>query len=242
MNLTQHLPAMREFMQSGRNLLLRRRTVIASADRVLITSLVNMVGDSGRIEGAATSEREALTCLRHGTADMLLCTDLLDAGSGPSLVAAARSMRPDLVCLMLIQRPLRSTIEAAIAAGCNGLCSRERVGNGHLLRAMHAIDSDDTYIDPVIAGVLRHSRLSRGHSQSLSHTLSLREEDVLRGICRGFTNQEIADQLNLSIDTVKHAVTALLSKLEARDRTQAVLVAFRNDLVDLPATLPRWSA
>ena len=242
MNLTLHLPAMREFIQSGRSLLLRRRTVIASADRVLITSLVNMVGDSGRIEGAATSERDALTCLHHGTADLLICTDLLDSGSGPSLVAAARSIRPDLVCLMLIQRPLRSTIEAAIAAGCNGLCSRERVGNGHLLRAMQAIDSDSTFIDPVIAGVLRHSRLSRGRSPSLSTTLSLREEDVLRGICRGLTNQEIADQLNLSIDTVKHAVTGLLGKLEARDRTQAVLIAFRNDLVDLPANLPRWNA
>ena len=242
MNLTLHLPTMREFLHNGRNLLLRRRTVIASADRVLITALVSMVDDIGRLEGATTSEREALACLRGGNADLLICTDLLEFGSGPSLVAAARNLRPDLQTLMLIQRPLRSTIEAAINAGCNGLCSREKVGNGHLLRAIQAIDSDDTYIDPVIAGVLRHSRLGRGHAQSLSHTLTLREEDVLRGICRGLTNQEIADQLHLSIDTVKHAVSALLRKLEARDRTQAVLIAFRNDLVDLPATLPRWTS
>jgi len=215
--------------------------VIASADRVLITALVSMVDDIGRLAGAATSEREALTCLRGGNADMLICTDLLESGNGPSLVTAARSLRPDLQTLMLIQRPLRSTIEAAIDAGCNGLCSRERVGNGHLLRAVQAIDSDDTVIDPVIAGVLRHSRLSAGRSATLSASLSLREEDVLRGICRGLTNQEIADQLHLSIDTVKHAVSALLRKLEARDRTQAVVIAFRNDLVDLPAKLPRWT-
>ena len=43
------------------------------------------------------------------------------------------------------------------------------------------------------------------------------EEDVLRGICRGLSNLEIADQLNLSINTVKHSVTAVLSKLDARD-------------------------
>ena len=143
---------------------------------------------------------------------------------------------------MLIQRPLRSTIEAATAAGCQGLCSRELVGNGHLLKAIQAIDSDALYIDPVIAGVLRHSRLSRGHtSTSLNPELTVREEDVLRGICRGLSNQEIADQLNLSIETVKHSVTAVLSKLDARDRSQAMLIAFRNDLVDLPARLPRWT-
>ena len=71
--------------------------------------------------------------------------------------------------------------------------------------------------------------------------LTVREEDVLRGICRGLSNQEIADQLNLSIDTVKHSVTAVLSKLDARDRSQAMLIAFRNDLVELPPPLPRWT-
>ena len=70
--------------------------------------------------------------------------------------------------------------------------------------------------------------------------LSLKEEDVLRGLCRGLSNQEIADQLHLAIDTIKHAVTSLLRKLEARDRTQAVLIAFQHNLVDPPAPIPRW--
>ena len=97
-------------------------------------------------------------------------------------------------------------------------------------------------IDPTISGVLRHSRLSRGTPSPLSDQLSVREEDVLRGLCRGLTNQEIAEQLHLAIDTVKHVVSAVLRKLDARDRTQAVLIAFRNDLVDLPTPMPRWSS
>ena len=93
-----------------------------------------------------------------------------------------------------------------------------------------------------LSGVLRHRRLSRGHnSTSLNPGLTVREKDVLGGICRGLSNQEIADQLNLSIETVKHSVSAVLSKLDARDRSQAMLMAFRNDLVDLPARLPRWT-
>ena len=231
---------MREHLQRSRPALRRRRTVIASADRVLIAGLVNLFDDIGPLVGATTSEQDALTCLASAQADLLICSDVLDSGSGPSLVAAANIRQPGLHCLMLIQRPLLSTIEAAIAAGCNGLCSRDLVGNGHLLRSVQAMESDGMVMDPTISGVLRHSRLSRGSPSPLSDQLSVREEDVLRGLCRGLTNQEIADQLNLSIDTVKHAVTGLLSKLEARDRTQAVLIAFRQGLVDPPTPIPRW--
>ena len=88
------------------------------------------------------------------------------------------------------------------------------------------MESDGMVIDPTISGVLRHSRLSRGTPSPLSDQLSVREEDVLRGPCRGLTNQEIAEQLHLAIDTVKHVVSAVLRKLDARDRTQ-VLIAFR---------------
>ena len=240
MNLTAQLPAMRETLRRSRSELGRRRTVIASADRVLITSVVAVFDSIGPLLGATTSEADALSYLKHTPADLLICSDQLESGDGPSLVRQARTLHPQLICLMLIQRPLRSTIEAATAAGCQGLCSRDLVGNGHLLKALQAIDSDDLYIDPVIAGVLRHSRLSPS-GRPLKPGLTVREEDVLRGICRGLSNQEIADQLNLSIDTVKHSVTAVLSKLDARDRSQAMLIAFRNDLVELPPPLPRWT-
>ena len=240
MNLTAQLPAMRETLRRSRSELGRRRTVIASADRVLITSVVAVFDSIGPLLGATTSEADALSCLKHTPVDLLICSDQLESGDGPSLVRQARTLHPQLICLMLIQRPLRSTIEAATAAGCQGLCSRDLVGNGHLLKALQAIDSDDLYIDPVIAGVLRHSRLSPS-GRPLKPGLTVREEDVLRGICRGLSNQEIADQLNLSIDTVKHSVTAVLSKLDARDRSQAMLIAFRNDLVELPPPLPRWT-
>ena len=231
---------MRETRRRSRSELGRSRTVIASADRVLITSVVALFDGIGPLVGVTTSEADALSCLQRTPADLLICSDLLESGDGPSLVQQARALHPQLICLMLIQRPLRSTIEAATAAGCQGLCSRDLVGNGHLLKALQAIDSDAIYIDPVIAGVLRHSRLSPS-GRPLNPGLTVREEDVLRGICRGFSNQEIADELNLAIDTVKHSVTAVLCKLDARDRSQAMLIAFRNDLVDLPARLPRWT-
>ena len=115
--------------------------MVASADRVLITGLVHVFKGVGPLVGATTTEAEALSCLRQNAADLLVCSDQLDAGGqGASLVAKAKQQQPQLRCLMLIRRPLLSTIEAAIAAGCDGLCSHERVGNGGLLSVLQAME------------------------------------------------------------------------------------------------------
>ena len=240
-NYTPQLTSMRELPQRHRNLLEGRRTVIASADPVLIAGLVQWLKGVGLLEGAASTEQEALDCIGSTAADLLICTDLLENGSGPSLVASAKTLRPGLRCLMLIQRPLLSTVERAIAAHCDGLCSLERIGNGGLLSVLQAMDSDGSHMDPVITGIFNHSRRSSHGPSQLSHVLSLREEDMLRGLCRGLSNLEIADQLHLSIETVKHTITALLRKLEANSRTQAVLIAFQRNLVDPPMPIPRWT-
>ena len=184
---------MRETLQRSRSAFGRRRCLIASADRVLITSVVALFDGIGPLVGVTTSEADALSCLQRTPADLLICSDLLESGDGPSLVQQARALHPQLICLMLIQRPLRSTIEAATAAGCQGLCSRDLVGNGHLLKALQALDSDALYIDPVIAGVLRHSRLSPS-GRPLRPGLTVREQDVLRDRLEGAAQHDAPPQ------------------------------------------------
>ena len=72
----------------------------------------------------------------------------------------------------------------------------------------------------------------RGGNQSSPHEqLTERELEVLLHISKGKTNQEIADELFIAVKTVKTHVSNLLSKLEVQDRTQAVIYAFKHDLV-----------
>ena len=232
---------MRELPQRHRPLLEGRRIVVASANSMLISGLVHSLDGVGCLLGAASTEAEALACLSRTAADLLICSDQLERGNGPSLVAVAKARQPSLRCLMLIQRPLLSTIHAAAKAQCDGLCSHERIGNGGLLSVLRTMESDGSLMDPVIAGVANHDRGAGVVGHPLSDVLSMRDEDVLRGLCKGLSNQEIADQLHLSIETTKHCVTGLLRKLDAKSRTQAVLIAFQYDLVDPPLPIPRWT-
>ena len=233
---------MRALPRRSQPLLHQRRTVVASSNRLLISSLTQLFDGIGPLVGAATSQIDALECLRIGGVDLLICTDQLDSGDGPALVATAKQRHPRLRCLMLIQRPLLSTILAALAAGCEGLCSGERLGRGGLLEVLQAMEIEGIHLDPVISGVLQRSQAGRTGDwvspQELQ--LSLREEDLLRTLCNGLNNQAIAAELHLSINTVKHGITGLLRKFDANDRTQLVLMAFQRGLMDPPQPSPRW--
>lgn len=66
---------------------------------------------------------------------------------------------------------------------------------------------------------------------SLLEPLSSREKEILSLMAKGLTNQEIADKLFLSVGTVKNYVTNILQKLEAKDRTEAVIKAKNMGLV-----------
>ena len=61
--------------------------------------------------------------------------------------------------------------------------------------------------------------------------LTARERDILRLLAKGYDNQTIADELFISLKTVKTHVSNILAKLEVDDRTQAVVYAFKHHLV-----------
>jgi NarL family two-component system response regulator LiaR len=65
----------------------------------------------------------------------------------------------------------------------------------------------------------------------LHEDLTARERDILRLLAKGYDNQTIADELFISLKTVKTHVSNILAKLEVDDRTQAVVYAFKHHLV-----------
>ncbi len=82
---------------------------------------------------------------------------------------------------------------------------------------------------PVVSSVARvqHEHLERVKqtSESLQESISLRERDVLERVAQGMSNQEIAQVLVLSVDTVKRHLSNIFSKLHVRNRMQAVVQA-----------------
>lgn len=98
--------------------------------------------------------------------------------------------------------------------------------------AIRAASVGEPKLEAKVAGkVLSKLRHSAGE-QPLHQSLTARELEILKLVAEGKTNKGIAEELYITIKTVKTHVTNILSKLEVDDRTQAAIYAHRNKLVD----------
>jgi NarL family two-component system response regulator LiaR len=103
----------------------------------------------------------------------------------------------------------------------------------NLIAAVKGAAAGESHIDPAVAGKLL-GHIARQGAPSVDSTLlgvlSDREMEILRLIARGLSNAEIAGQLFLSQGTVRNYVSAILTKLNVTDRTQAAVLALRHGL------------
>jgi DNA-binding NarL/FixJ family response regulator len=181
-----------------------------------------------------------------------------EAADGAVVVPLVASLRPDVV-VMDIRMPLvdgiRATRElrrahpdgprvlvlttfgddanvwAALAAGADGFLPK-RARPAEIADAVRVLAAGDSLLFPAAVRELavRHAGV---RAAAPSVDLTPRERDVLVLVARGRTNAEIAEELFLGLQTVKTHVSSLLRKLGARDRTQAVVVAYESGLVPL---------
>ena len=123
-------------------------------------------------------------------------------------------------------------IPAALRAGARG-CLNEAASSLELVDCIKAVHAGELYVSPALAfHMLGKSRTSpeAGDGHSLREPLSPKEDEILRQVSAGRSNKEIARALNLSDKTVKRHMTAILKKLRARNRLEAVLIALRHSI------------
>jgi DNA-binding NarL/FixJ family response regulator len=118
---------------------------------------------------------------------------------------------------------------AALRAGASGfLLKRSRPAE--LLQALRLVAQGDSLLFPAAIRRLAASFGVAG-GDPISGRLTEREAQVLRLMAEGLTNAEIASQLHVSVETVKTHVGNVLSKLGARDRIQAVIMAYESGFI-----------
>jgi len=173
-----------------------------------------------------------------------------EAGDGNEAIAAFRARRPD-VTLMDIRMPNLGGIEAiaeirkdfpnsrfvilTTAAGdIQALRAFQAGAVGYLLKNLLRTELIDT-IRLVHSG---RRRIPPEVAQQLAEhaaddAITPRELEILRGVSKGKSNKIIADDLNISEHTVKNHIKSILSKLNANDRTDAVVIAIRRGYIEM---------
>lgn len=137
--------------------------------------------------------------------------------------------------LILTMFDLDDYVYAALRAGASGFLLKDTPPS-ELLAALRVIAAGEALLAPavtrrLIAEFARRPEPSRRLGRALDGVTE-REREVLSLIARGLSNTEIAERLYLGVATVKTHVSHLLTKLNARDRAQLVIVAYESGLVE----------
>ena len=106
-----------------------------------------------------------------------------------------------------------------------------REGDADLAAALSALDAGLTVIDPRLSRLLNVAALDE--TAPVASPLTAREDEALQCLARGLTNRAIAQELGISLHTVKFHVNAIMGKLGAQSRTEAVVRATRLGLITL---------
>ncbi|MDT0415010.1 response regulator transcription factor [Streptomyces sp. DSM 41982] len=196
--------------------------------------------------------RAGLRAVLEAQHDLEVCGE---AGDGAAVVPLVRALRPDVVA-MDVRMPLMDGIGAtravlamagplpkilvvttfendayvydALRAGADGFLLK-RARPAEIVHAVRVVAAGDSLLFP--AAVRRLADQHGGRAPAPFPGLTGREGEVLRLMARGLSNAEIAARLVVGAETVKTHVSAVLAKLGARDRTQAVVLAYDSGFV-----------
>ncbi|HEY9744748.1 MAG TPA: response regulator transcription factor [Oculatellaceae cyanobacterium] len=191
--------------------------------------------------GEAESAEEALTKLEHATPDVLLLDLGLPGMNGIDMAQMVRKRWPALKVVILTSHNEEQEVIAALGAGAQAYVLKD-VKPERLLHIIETVMDGAVWLDPAIAGMVLSLVNSSGGGQVTvkkaepgEHTadseLTSRELKVLQLIVEGKSNPEIADQLCISIHTVKAHVGSILNKLCVNDRVQAAIKALKENIV-----------
>lgn len=163
--------------------------------------------------------------------DLMLMDLKMPGVNGITATREIRKQFPEIKILILTTFGEDEWVFDAIRAGASGYILKD-TPRAELLKAIRGTVSGQSFIDPAVAGKLmaQFSNQQQQPASQITDKLTEREIEVLTQLAHGLTNTEIAKQLYLSEGTVRNHISAILTKLEVSDRTQAAILAIQHGL------------
>jgi two-component system, NarL family, response regulator LiaR len=209
------------------------RVLICDDQEVVTEGLRTILGASHELEvvGVANDGAQAVEMVAACRPDVVLMDLKMPDMNGIQATRIIHDRFPETRVLVLTTYGADEWVFDAIRAGATGYLLKE-TPRLQLIEAIKGTANGQTYIDPQVGGKL-FSAVAQGMPEEktlLGQDLDEREREVLRYLARGLSNSEIAEQVHLSPGTVRNIVSAILTKLDVKDRTQAAILALRYGL------------
>ncbi len=183
--------------------------------------------DDLEVVALAEDGQQAMDLCPQVQPDVVLMDIVMPKVDGPTATQRIRESSPQVAVIALTSFLDEELVQGAIGAGATGYLLKN-VSATQLAEAIRAAHQGRSTIDPAAVQVLVQSA---GQPPPLGHDLTGREREVLALLVDGLTNRHIAERLTLSPATVRVYVSNILSKLGAKNRTEAASLALQHNLV-----------
>jgi DNA-binding NarL/FixJ family response regulator len=208
------------------------RVLVADDQDLVRTGLAMILDAQDGIETVAQAAdgRQAVTLARHLRPDVCLIDIRMPELDGIQVtrMLAGPDVADPIPVVVITTFDLDEYVHGALKAGARGFLLKD-AGPELLVQAIRAAADGDALIAPAVTTRLLQAFADADRSRSRREPiepLTPREEEVLRTVARGRTNNEIAAELDISLSTVKSHLASLMTKLGVRNRVEIAMWAY----------------
>ena len=178
--------------------------------------------------------KEAVEFVKLKAPDVILMDIDMPVMDGIEATLEIKKLNPKIKIIMLTNHQDKARVLESFQSGANGYCVKN-IKINELSKVINVVLEGGIWTDSKIAGyifdVLKNIEEKQKEEKLTleDFNISEREKEVLKLIADGLTNEEIAEKLFVSKNTVKNHVASIISKLSVKDRTQVAIVALKNN-------------
>ncbi|MBM3133356.1 MAG: response regulator transcription factor [Chloroflexi bacterium] len=181
--------------------------------------------------GEAANGREAIEMIAKLSPDVALMDIAMPLMDGLEATRRIAKSHPKTRVLILTQHDNKEYALSGIKAGAAGIVPK-KAGPSELVSAIRAVHQGDSFIHPSMAKWMVKDYLQRVGEDPFD-SLTDREREILKLVAEGHSNQEIADQLFISVKTVLGHRDKIMQKLDIHSRTDLIKYAIRKGLISV---------
>lgn len=207
--------------------------ILLAEDQIIVRQGLKMMIETApefKVTGEAGNGKEALALFGRMHFDIAILDIRMPEMDGLETARRIRSLYPGCKVLMLTTFNDDQYALEALKSGASGYMLKT-ADLDTLLKAIRSALAGGLALEEQVAAKVIPGLLRKSAAPPVDECLTPRELSIIRLVGGGRSNREIADELGLSVGTVKNHVSQIMSKLELRDRTQLAIYAIRSELV-----------